>query len=59
MTISKELLEILRCPVSKQPLRLSADGAWLICDASRLRYPIIDDIPRLVAEAAEKIEEPS
>jgi uncharacterized protein YbaR (Trm112 family) len=57
MKISDDLLRILRCPVSRQPLRLSSDGKWLICDAAGLRYPIVDDIPRLIAEAAEKIEE--
>jgi uncharacterized protein YbaR (Trm112 family) len=59
MRIPDELLKILRCPASREPLRLSDDGNWLICDASRLRYPIVDGIPRLIASAAEKFEEPT
>ena len=59
MELDEELLRLLRCPVSREPLRLSEDGRWLICDAARLRYPVLEGIPRLTAEAAEKLEETS
>lgn len=57
-----ELLEVLVCPKSKQPLiyfpRGDADrdeaAGFLLCPSSRLRYPIQDGVPvMLVEEAAE------
>ena len=51
--ISKELLEVLACPKCKQPVRLTEDGAWLLCEADRLRYPIVDGIPVMLVEEAE------
>jgi len=57
MPLDEELIKILVCPVSKAPLRLSADGQWLICDESKLRYPIVDDIPQLLASCAQPWEE--
>ncbi len=57
MTIDPELVNILRCPRTKAPLRLSEDGQWLIAEEGKIRYPIVDGIPRLIADAAEKLEE--
>ncbi len=59
MPFDAELLSLLRCPISGGPLRLSDDGQWLISEQGRVRYPIIDEIPHLVAEAAEPLKEPS
>jgi len=50
--ISKDLLEVLACPKCKQGLQLSEDGGWLICQADRLRYPIVDGIPVMLVEEA-------
>ena len=52
MTIDKELLEILACPVSKKPLELSEDGNFLICKGSKLVYKIEDDIPIMLVDEA-------
>jgi SAM-dependent methyltransferase len=54
-----ELLDILRCPRSRQPLALEKaefrDGqvfsGWLIAAGGGSRYPIRDFIPRFVGEA--------
>src|SRR6266536_4826479 len=43
--ISAELLEVLACPKCKRKVELSEDGQMLICEADRLRYPIVDGIP--------------
>lgn len=60
--LSTELLEVLVCPKSKQPLiyfpRGEADrdevDAFLLCPSSRLRYAVQDGVPvMLVDEAAE------
>ena len=54
------LVEILVCPRSKQPLiyfpRGEADrdeaDAFLLCPASRLRYPIQDGVPVMLVDEA-------
>jgi uncharacterized protein YbaR (Trm112 family) len=64
--VSEELLEILRCPacVSGETRREGDDpgqlrlvnGVWLVCqekDCGR-KYPIIDDIPRMLIEIGDK-----
>jgi uncharacterized protein YbaR (Trm112 family) len=57
MSISKELLEILVCPLSKAPLVL--DGETLVStDAgTRRRYKIEDGIPNMLVEEAEELDE--
>jgi uncharacterized protein YbaR (Trm112 family) len=57
MAISKELLDILVCPVSKAPLELTADGKYLVCRESKLVYRVEDDIPIMLAEEAIPLEE--
>lgn len=53
--IDSQLLTILVCPVSKASLLLADNKEELICCASRLAYPIIDDIPVLLEERARSI----
>ena len=50
--ISKELLEILACPVCKKPVALEHDE--LVCGSCSRRYPIRDGIPVMLVEEAEK-----
>ncbi len=52
--IDKELLDILVCPVSKGKLVYDSEENVLICEESRLKYPIEDDIPIMLSERAEK-----
>ncbi|MEZ4399801.1 MAG: hypothetical protein R3B06_07270 [Kofleriaceae bacterium] len=64
MTLSPELLAILRCPESKAPLIYFAGGetgadpaaAFLFCPTSRLRYRIDDGVPCLLVEEAERLD---
>jgi uncharacterized protein YbaR (Trm112 family) len=56
MAISEELLEILVCPACKGRLEVAGDGQSLVCPACRLRYPVEDDIPVLIASAAEPLD---
>ena len=51
MAVEPELLEILRCPLDKQPVRL--DGDRLVCTECGRRYPIVDDIPVMLVEEAD------
>ena len=55
--LSKELLDILVCPQCKGDLEYDSANARLICHACRLRYPVQDDIPIMLIEEAERIDE--
>ena len=52
--IDNDLLKMLVCPETKSPLELV--GEELICEKSKLAYPIIDGIPILLVEEARRIE---
>ncbi|XP_074372419.1 uncharacterized protein LOC141713084 [Apium graveolens] len=54
--ISKTLLQIMVCPLSKQPLRFSEKSNSLISDAIGVSYPIVDGIPHLVPHDGKIIE---
>ena len=56
MAVSKELLEILVCPLCKAPVNLKNDGNGLKCEQCRRVYPIRDDIPVMLIDEA-RIEE--
>jgi uncharacterized protein YbaR (Trm112 family) len=53
--ISQALVEILACPAcdSRPPVRLDVDGTRLECTVCGRRYPVEDDIPVMLPEAAE------
>jgi len=61
------LLEVLVCPKSKQALvyfpRGEADrdeaDAFLLCPASRLRYPVQDGVPVMLMDEATEITAPA
>ncbi|NJB68714.1 hypothetical protein GGQ74_002387 [Desulfobaculum xiamenense] len=57
MALNKELLDILACPKSKDPVRLTPRGDGLYCDACKLVYPIRDDIPIMLVEEAVPADE--
>jgi len=50
--ISKELMDILVCPVCKKTLAQKEDGACLKCSECHRVYPIRDDIPIMLVEEA-------
>ena len=49
--ISKELLDILACPLCKVEVRLEEDR--LVCTECGRRYPIRDGIPVMLIDEAE------
>jgi uncharacterized protein YbaR (Trm112 family) len=58
--LPNELVDILVCPKSKQPLiyfPVSPDDAepFLLCPASRLRYAVQDGVPVLLIEEAREL----
>jgi uncharacterized protein YbaR (Trm112 family) len=52
MAISKELLEILACPVCKVEVRLTPNDIGLKCVKCHRVYPIRDDIPVMLIDEA-------
>ena len=54
--MKKELIEFLRCPISKQKLILQVgieidsniESGWLVSEDTRFKYPITSGIPRFV-----------
>ncbi len=53
MAISQELLDILVCPLCKEPVKLTANGQGLKCVKCRRVYPIRDDIPVMLIDEAQ------
>ena len=51
--ISRELLDILRCPMDPSRTHLILEGDALICERCRLKFHIKDGIPVLIVEEAE------
>jgi len=50
--IDKELLEVLACPVCKEPVELTQDGNGLKCVKCGRIYPIREGIPIMLEEEA-------
>ena len=50
--VDPRLLEILVCPLTKQPLEYDAKAQELISRAAKLAYPIRDGIPIMLADEA-------
>lgn len=54
--IDEKLLEILVCPVTKQPLTYDRKKNELISVAAKLAFPIHQGIPILVVDEARKLK---
>jgi len=50
--IPQDLLDMLVCPVCKKPVALNENGKGLKCGECRRVYPIQDDIPVMLVDAA-------
>ena len=46
------LLEVLVCPVSREPLRWDAEASELVSEAAGLAYPVRDGVPVMLPEEA-------
>lgn len=53
--MDKTLLEILACPVCKGELVFDQTNQELICRFDRLAFPIIHDIPVMLASRARRL----
>ena len=56
MAVSKDLLEILVCPLTKSSLDYDRNRQELISRSARLAYPIRDGIPIMLPEEARQID---
>lgn len=54
--VDPRLLEILVCPVTKQPLRYDAEAHELISEAAGLAYPVRDGVPIMLADEARVLD---
>ncbi|MFZ4813772.1 MAG: Trm112 family protein [Phototrophicaceae bacterium] len=61
--LSVEFVARLRCPVALKTnpvaadpgkLTLAHDGAWLVCEESGCKYPVIDGLPHLLVEVGKR-----
>lgn len=53
--LDPKLLEILACPVCRQPVTPDQDHQWLYCKQCSVRYRVEDDIPIMLPDEAEKV----
>ncbi len=56
MTIDKEMLKALVCPVTRSPLSYDADAQELISKEAKLAFPIRDGIPIMLIDQARRID---
>ena len=54
--LDPEIVKILRCPVSQDPLEMDEKNQRLICRSSGLAYPIRNGIAVLLATEAIKLD---
>jgi uncharacterized protein YbaR (Trm112 family) len=52
MPVAKELLDILVCPLCKEPVKMTPDEHGLKCSKCHRVYPIRDDIPVMLIDEA-------
>ncbi len=54
--VDPRLLEILICPLTRQPLRYNAETDELVSPKARLAYPIRGGIPIMLPEEARDLD---
>ncbi len=55
MSFDRELLDILACPQCQGELTLTPEEDGLVCAACKVKYPIRDGVPVVMAEEAEPV----
>ena len=50
-TVDADLLSILRCPLTRSPLR--QEGDFVVADVGGLKYPVKEGIPVMLVEEAQ------
>ncbi len=57
MPLSEKLVQKMACPKCKGKLILTEAQDFFICEPCKLKYPIIDEIPRMLIDKALPLEE--
>ncbi len=55
MSFDRELLDILACPQCQGELTLTPEEDGLVCAACKVKYPIRDGVPVMLADEAEPV----
>ena len=55
--VDSKLLEILVCPLTKEPLRYDKEKQELISDRAKLAYPVREGIPVMLMDEARALED--
>lgn len=55
MTLAKNLLDKLVCPMCKNKMQYDEKNEKLICQSCSVAYKVNNDVPVLLADEAEKI----
>lgn len=55
--MDKKLLDILACPICKQPVEYRKEQKELVCKFDKIAYPIRDGIPVMLEEEARRLDE--
>ena len=55
MALNPEHLALLACPVCKGDLVYDSGAQTLTCGTCRRRYRIVDEVPNMLVDQAEKI----
>lgn len=56
--LDERLLEILVCPKCRGELDYRTEPEALVCPVCQLRYRVVDDIPVMLIDEAEPLNEP-
>jgi len=55
--VDPKLLEILVCPLTKQPLRYDRAASELVSEAARLAFPIRQGVPIMLIDEARRTDD--
>lgn len=55
MSLDEQLLDVLVCPETKDPLVYFEEEGFLFSPSARLKYPIEDDIPVMLVDEADEV----
>lgn len=54
--VDPALLEVLVCPVTREPLRYDEEAQELISEAAGLAFPVRDGVPVMLVEEARRLD---
>lgn len=55
--VDPALLEVLVCPVTREPLRYDEEAQELISEAAGIAFPVRNGVPVMLAEEARRLDD--